>query len=713
MCVLCNDTFSRSDILKRHFQKCSVRRGNPTGASHLSNPAAHLKKSQAAAAKAAQNAASTASPQSATTPASAGLPGSAYTTTSMPANSIPTTAGGPPPSSMPYAMSNNPQADMQRPTPGQPASAGGMEHNAPPSWGMHNAGNPQMMYQQTANQPDHFGMQRPGGDDKRSAMPNAHGMGDQWNPMFHGDGNEHYMNPMFSGYDQSHGEVKNENHEGGANGYSYLPQTSLGADGTLGPSLWHLSSSEEDHPLQYKVDRLVDFCFPLGIQESLQEQQNNSPIRAMLSLESINHFLALSSNLQGHFPWLHMPTFNINSCYEGLLLAVICNGAVYSDRVSQSQVRALVERVKAGIEKTARVTQAYHSHDPYTRLSLSAQGTEELCSLHMMHNLTLWHGGPVEREVARRQCKVTLTPIARYDLLRLADPNDSRAYSYLHSLQPGQDADPSRWDWHSWVEQEKRIRLVYMTFLFDSAMCLYFNLPPTYRVSEMTLPLPADDACWEASTAENCGQALGLLGPEQQSAVNRTGSLRMKSLEFNHAWSALFSPGVALQPLMTNAYSKFVLIHALHIEIWHLQQERSYSPANSPHMAAQNPRMNVKIQSVNTALARWKQSWDQDMALQYPPGNGGMKRVGFCRDGTQFYWLAKALMQPNRIHDWQLHADQKLRMVMKGLSLAREWTLSDGARRGEEPGHVTLIDDNYATSEPMVLDMRKLFRPIV
>ncbi|KAI9746194.1 MAG: hypothetical protein M1818_000875 [Claussenomyces sp. TS43310] len=45
MCVLCRDTFSRSDILKRHFQKCSIRRGNPTGASHLSHAQAHLKKS--------------------------------------------------------------------------------------------------------------------------------------------------------------------------------------------------------------------------------------------------------------------------------------------------------------------------------------------------------------------------------------------------------------------------------------------------------------------------------------------------------------------------------------------------------------------------------------------------------------------------------------------------------------------------------------------
>ncbi|KAL2753425.1 hypothetical protein ACRALDRAFT_2029265 [Sodiomyces alcalophilus JCM 7366] len=53
MCVLCRDTFSRSDILKRHFQKCSIRRGNPTGASHLSHPQAHVKKNAAAQQKAA------------------------------------------------------------------------------------------------------------------------------------------------------------------------------------------------------------------------------------------------------------------------------------------------------------------------------------------------------------------------------------------------------------------------------------------------------------------------------------------------------------------------------------------------------------------------------------------------------------------------------------------------------------------------------------
>ena len=43
VCGLCNDTFSRSDILKRHFNKCSARRGNPTGQSHLAHSRASRK----------------------------------------------------------------------------------------------------------------------------------------------------------------------------------------------------------------------------------------------------------------------------------------------------------------------------------------------------------------------------------------------------------------------------------------------------------------------------------------------------------------------------------------------------------------------------------------------------------------------------------------------------------------------------------------------
>lgn len=45
-CCLCQETFCRSDILKRHFNKCSIRRGNPTGAGHLTYAQAHLRPQQ-------------------------------------------------------------------------------------------------------------------------------------------------------------------------------------------------------------------------------------------------------------------------------------------------------------------------------------------------------------------------------------------------------------------------------------------------------------------------------------------------------------------------------------------------------------------------------------------------------------------------------------------------------------------------------------------
>ena len=70
-CGLCRDTFSRSDILKRHFQKCSVRRGNPSGESHLSHSRANKK------AKAEEEEAS--STENTATPTDQSQPSSAFT----------------------------------------------------------------------------------------------------------------------------------------------------------------------------------------------------------------------------------------------------------------------------------------------------------------------------------------------------------------------------------------------------------------------------------------------------------------------------------------------------------------------------------------------------------------------------------------------------------------------------------------------------------
>jgi hypothetical protein len=55
----------------------------------------------------------------------------------------------------------------------------------------------------------------------------------------------------------------------------------------------------EDSLLQFKVNRLVDFC---GIQESLQDQQNNLQTRALLTVDNVKYFLELFTKLPGAFP---------------------------------------------------------------------------------------------------------------------------------------------------------------------------------------------------------------------------------------------------------------------------------------------------------------------------------------------------------------------------------------------------------------------------
>jgi len=465
-----------------------------------------------------------------------------------------------------------------------------------------------------------------------------------------------------------------------------------------------------------RVDRMVTI-FPLRaleLTESLRDPQNDLLVRSCLTVEAMQHFLDLFPNFQGHFPWLHVPTFDFLTAYDGLILVILCSGAVYSDRIPQYQVRALMQLVKAGIDRTSRLLRNLEPGGSRTHLTSSGLEFEELLALQILQGLFVWHGGPEERALARAESKRLLYLVRQLDMLTLAGPEDALGYSYLHSLHPGEEADPSRWEWRAWLEQEKRSRLMYMVFLWDAAMCIYFNMAPQFSSAEIKLPLPCDDAAWEAPDAENCAQALGLRGLHAQASTNLNGSLRLKQLEMHHAMSALHSTSVIMQPRTTNVYSKFILIHALHMEIWQLQRQRSFmGTTTDPCSSTEDPDTIYK--PISVALARWKQAWDEDYALQYRPSNDyqiASRRVGFCRDGIHFYWLARAFMQPDRIDDWQLPADDRLRQVLHGIKKARDWSRTDGAKRGEEPGSVSYIDEYYAADSPLELDMSKLFRPI-
>jgi hypothetical protein len=758
MCVLCRDTFSRSDILKRHFQKCSIRRGNPTGASHLSHAQAHLKKSHPGPHKPA-----TSMPNENDMMAANGMGGLAdpgmhpfgvIPDGSMPdgggsltdeqvdqlsrANSLKRlgTGGGRDGRSMAV-----PQAGFNPSYPGGIASTMPSGMNPSHAFSMPNGQNGHSYSQNydfagngTTMQPQSVADLQSLSNGRITAMP--------------------VFTPSSAGETQIWSQVfQPTSHEAFMNTYAIKPEPSANSlFPTVYPSHGLPTNSDfpnwnfQNDPLEQISSRLVYFCFP----PSSPISPRGNETKKYLSADNMKHFLEHFSSFQGHFPIIHMPSFRIAEAYEGLLLALICIGAVYSDRITPSQVRELMEVAKAAIEVNSEVysiavqEKTGGGYDEYT--AFDGPALEQITAMYLMQIIFIWHGTPIQREKARREFPLVVALAKR---ARLTLPMTASPLSALH--QPNVSVEhfnAASFDWSAWVEQEKRSRLLFAIFLLDSVMGLFFNTEPLLNSYEIRVPLPADDAAWDAKTSIECAEALGLHGPVAARDRNPNGTRRAKQPETDNALKALMHNVYDLSPGTTNLYSKFILVHALHVQLWIAQRNLSnesaaLNPQGLPYPSSgtstpisQNdwvvrsidtPGGGVASSSssgratpvevdaqflltrVHAAFEKWKKVWDRDMAAQYPPESHGFRRFGFCRDGAPFYYLAKYLMQ--NAGDVRTAPDQRMAQIMGLIRTAKNHVVPDSVKRGEDLGSVSDIDTDYGVSN-LILDMAQLFKPL-
>lgn len=792
MCVLCRDTFSRSDILKRHFQKCSIRRGNPTGASHLSHAQAHLKKSHPGP-KAHQ----TMGPESDLMGMNGmnGMPndGSMHPFGVVPDGSI-ADAG----SNLTDDQASKASNDLQRM--GNPDNRDPRRMNGPATGGssrssfdqgygggmpstMSSAMNPAMAFSMPNGQNGHsysqsydFASQ---GNTANLHAQSTEGMSTvsngrppmpvyagpnasqhstfEWPQMMQSNGQNSFMTPYNNSNLANHQmQIKQEPYNSNlTNPQIQIKQESSnhglftgvypGAPDIPGSDFSNWNIPAPNDPLQQISSQLLNFCLTTNPALSHRSQE----LRKFLSADNIKHFLEQFSNFQGHFPIIHMPTFRITDSYEGLLLGMICIGAVYSDRMSSVGVREMMELVKMVIESNSQVygiiSRAPTGDYASESIGSSKSEIEQIAAIFMMQVLFTWHGTPLQREKARREFPLVVSLARR---AALTQPMTTNPFSVLHQAHVNVDAFvTANFDWNAWVEQEKRSRLLYMIFLLDSALAIFFNIAPSFDALEIRVPLPADDAAWEARTSAECADALGLNGAAVSAQKNPEGNRRRKQPEMHTVLKTLMHHTYDMQPGTTNLFSKFVLVHALHVQLWTAQKQMSQesgqitaslnSGANTPlsqndwivrsgdqngsgapsatnsgratPVDSQSLLSNQLLKSVTTAFEKWKKAWDDDISVQYPPGSSTSRRFGFCRDGAHFYWLQKCMLSQKL--DWQMPSDQRFTHVIQLLKFSKRWASTDTSKRGEEPGSVSDIDKDFGVAN-LTLDMAQLFRPV-
>jgi len=803
-CILCKDTFSRSDILKRHFQKCSIRRGNPTGATHLSHAHAHQ---QGRRPNHHHHA-----PPLPPLPAESPIPTPIVTPTQGPDRFSPESSSsrscdqcvrlkvrcnsGSPcercrmreggecsysgiprrtDSGSEIGAMSIPELSDSSPSKSQPVGYG-EGFNFPPPTHPHahvaHSGQHSLSPSQRQSQPPD--------SQQHQQQQSPHQIGVSQSPAdpYYNNGWENLMELPEQQFLPFYLPPSTQPPSGGiitsAGGMGQSLQTSdqpiygmyfpseltdmppmSGSEGVFG---WEISHQID--PFQVKCDRLIAICFPenpgrgsspTGLpDQGIESGPTADGLKEWLTPDHVKHFVRLFFiNFQGHFPMIHLPTFNMLTIADGLLLAMICIGAVYSDKgITAEDVRAMIDRSFAALDGTD------HGLSDGSQVSTSWQ-LEELQARYFLHVLSAWHGTFDQRESTRRSYGIVIAKAQGAGLSRPFTPNNPGAagFSMYHQVGDHQLSSPGGWDWASWVEQERRNRLMFGILLLDTAYAIFFNHPPRVNLHDIRLTLPSDDAAWDAPDAQECANALGLNG-EGPNSKNVAGSGRAQQPEFMATVNALLEPSQEFKPGTTNAYSKFILVHALHSHIWVTQQrlpnatemgigqaigsmvdpsvgwgsEGNELSANGessgrgtlegfigntliggqlrPNTLSEAGRA---VRICQYSLEKWKKAWETDLNSQFPlPG----ARVGFGRDGLPFYWLAKLYLARNRTTEWRhgISDDRTVAKVKNMLKHVRGFIVEDTGRLDLQ-GAVSAIDDGYAMDE-LTYDMKLLFRPI-
>lgn len=695
MCVLCRDTFSRSDILKRHFIKCSVRRGNPTGATHLSHPQAHVKKNPTG--------------QKTMADGDVGhlngmghMPGEPMV---HPFGLVQTSEG----------LSNiaNDQAQLSRSSSIQrldDANRDRRSMNGSVLGGSTRGGSFDQPY--NGNDVSNLNPQINGYNvaQTQNGMPMFGGSGSDWTQMFQAGAHPTYVNSFSP---PNHGQARTaKNNETSGRAARAVGISAGNPTDSIDSSTWGVSPA---HPHSYTQlsDKIIRFLQPAGAPASTCDL-----VALVFRPPYIRQLLDNYIHFHTHFSMLHIPTFNVMEAWVGLSAGMCCVGACYSNILSAADIRDIMESFGRALEVSSHLFSCL-TQDPRSSYQIPSFGSgkpdvDELQAIMLSHVLNTWNGTPAQRQKARIIFPLIASFVRRSGLLQL--PTQTFCSPTHHPDFSPQTFNTSTFDWASWVEQERRIRLLYFVFLSDAASGLYFNCGSEFDAFEIALPLPADDVAWDARDSSGCTEALGLHGPELARHRNPDGTRHCSQPGLHTVLNALFSSYHEIRPSSTNLYGKFIMIHAILAILRRAQVDGSAAllgRSSTPLLQADANLLDREtVMRFATVLEKFKSVWDNDMAIQFPPNIPAPSgRYGFSRDGIHFYWLARHMLKNTRTVDLQLPADQRFARTMHVLKSVKTWVMSDGYSRGEEMGSVGEIDEAYGTTGRN-LDMTQLFRPL-
>ncbi|KAH8804590.1 hypothetical protein F5884DRAFT_796594 [Xylogone sp. PMI_703] len=313
------------------------------------------------------------------------------------------------------------------------------------------------------------------------------------------------------------------------------------------------------------------------------------------SRHALSRFVAGYFNtFHDHYPFLHVPTLQIEDISVELVLAIAALGARYTREpcIGLELFRAARSIVLERIQRSRKKNSFRLFGETLQTGSLPADTSpgktsiENKSRIEMIQTVLLliviatWY----KREPAASDAlslRSVLDALVRED-----------GISRVNENQPE--------DWQSWVCFETRKRTHLMVYCFFNMHTIAFDIPPMMLASELHIDLPCSEREWKACT-------------EQEWKARRKFSFPQQN--FQEAFKGLFSnDSSSMNDTSFSTLGGHVLIHAVIQQIWLVRNTRLiYQQRDQRSLSAD------KTNIFEGALRQWASYWEQNQESSMDP----------------------------------------------------------------------------------------------
>lgn len=344
-----------------------------------------------------------------------------------------------------------------------------------------------------------------------------------------------------------------------------------------------------------------------------------------------------------HYPFMHLPTLNIDVMAPQLVLSMAALGARYCREPDTSmdlyQVAKVVtlEHIRRGFQSSA--DNADNIKLSNASITEHQDFLETIQALVLLHSVSSWfkHDPPYYESLAIQSYTATL--------LRKGGLNDL----------PADDGS-----WESWIRRELVKRTILIAFSFLNILTIVFDTPPLILAEELELELPCTEKEWQAASAN-------------QWLRERSQSRGEPMIQ--DALSSLFSYGHGPNGRLESFSSLggFVLIHAILQSIWLIQKARRLP---IPKCNSMTPSETLSLEQ---ALEQWCQCWEHNQESSTDPFNphGPLSFTSTALLRQAYIRLDADFTSARQLHTWD--PDQIARSLKENLAFQRSDRLTRAA----------------------------------